>query len=155
MRLHRLLLDAIRKAGGRVLDGLEVISADFAGERVTRVWTEAAGRPQPHQAQTFILASGGVLGGGLRGEIDGQLRETVFGLPINAPPNRLIWFEGQFLHPEGHSVFQAGLQTQANFQIAYPNLYAAGDVLAGDFIHQRSLEGVALVSAYQIGEVLA
>ena len=65
------------------------------------------------------------------------------------------WFSRAFLHPDGHAIFQSGVRVDENFRTQFGNLYAIGGVLAGDFVRERSLEGVALVSAYQAGEVLA
>lgn len=155
MRLQKILVQAIRQAGGHVYEGMEVIAASVADQQVQAVWSEAAGRPMAHQAQAYVLATGGILGGGFTSQPSGQAYENIFGLPIEAPTERLEWVSTQFLEPQGHSIFQAGLQVDEQLRTPYPNLYAIGSVLAGDFLRQRALEGVALVSGFQIGEVLA
>jgi glycerol-3-phosphate dehydrogenase subunit B len=155
MRLHKILVQAIRQAGGQVYEGLEAIAASVSDQQVKAVWSEAAGRPTPHQAQVFVLATGGILGGGFTSQPSGQAFESVFGLPIHAPAQRLDWICEQFAEPAGHPIFQAGLQVDTQFRTPFENLYAIGNTMAGDFLRQRALEGVALVSGHYIGEVLA
>jgi anaerobic glycerol-3-phosphate dehydrogenase len=82
----------------------------------------------------------------------------IFGLPINMPTDSSGWFRREFLHPQGHPIFSAGIsvdrdfQPQASGKRIYENLYAAGIGLAGcDAIRERSLEGVALVTGRLAG----
>ena len=49
--------------------------------------TETSSRPLSHHAAAFLLATGGVLGGGFSGDV-GRLQEVVFDLPLDAPTNR-------------------------------------------------------------------
>ena len=160
IRLHNILMDAIRKAGGSVYEGLEAIGSQKSKDsrQIEAVLTEAAARSTPQVARNYILASGGLLGGGIftqpPGTPAGAIFELVFDLPVQAPDVD-DWFSRAFLHPDGHAIFQSGVRVDENFRTQFGNLYAIGGVLAGDFVRERSLEGVALVSAYQAGEVLA
>lgn len=163
IRLHNVLKDAIQAAGGRVFDGMEALSANTEADRVTTVWTEAAVREQPHRADTFVLATGGILGGGIFANHDGSVREVIFDLPVNAPPERDDWFRRDFLDPNGHPVQRAGLVVNESFQpidtegnVVYENLYAAGTTLAhAETLRERSFEGVALTTGYCVGERIA
>ena len=158
MRLHRLLVGAIRRAGGRVFDGMEAVRAEVADGRVVAVWTEAAARWRVHRARTFVLATGGFLGGGLWAAADGTVREPIFGLPVVAPQGRLAWFHREFFAPEGHPLWRAGIPTDkegrpvdARGQVVYENLYVIGNQLGrADAIRQRALEGIALVGGGRI-----
>jgi glycerol-3-phosphate dehydrogenase subunit B len=160
IRLHKILTRAIEKAGGRVFDGMQVAGSETsqAGE-LALVWSEAAARRKSHRAQNFVLATGGLLGGGLKAHYEGWLEEVVCGLKIQLPEDRVAWFNRQFLGGASHPVYTAGLQVNPHFQpvnsdgqTIYPNLYAAGGILAqGDFVRERSLDGVGLVSGYWIG----
>jgi len=159
MRLHRLLVAAIEQAGGRVYEGMQVVAADADDGRVTAVWSEAAARRKRHQANAYVLATGGVLGGGLVAEADGRVREVILDLPVAAPPDRSQWFRRDFLDPAGHPIYRAGLTVDRSFQPlngtgqpAYSNLLAAGATLADcDVLRERSLEGVAVVTGYLAG----
>jgi glycerol-3-phosphate dehydrogenase subunit B len=159
MRLHRLLVTAIEQAGGRIYEGMQVVAADAGEGRVTGVWSEAAARRRRHQANSFVLATGGVLGGGLVADHDGRVREVIFDLPVAAPTDRSQWFQRDFLDPAGHPIYRAGLTVNHAFQPLdgsgqpmYRNVLAAGATLADcDVLRERSLEGVAVVTGYLAG----
>jgi glycerol-3-phosphate dehydrogenase subunit B len=163
IRLHNLLLGAIKRNGGRIFDGMEVVAADAGNGRVTAVWTEAAARRLSHRATTFVLATGGILGGGITADHEGQVREVVFGLPLSAPLDRSEWFRRGFLDPSGHPIYQTGLAVNAALQpvdeegqILYQNLHAVGTTLAHcEALRERSLEGIALVTGYLAGQKIA
>ncbi len=156
MRLHRALVKAIRRAGGRVFEGMEVVAAEVKDGRVLAVWTEAAARVRVHRAKTFVLATGGFLGGGLWAAADGTVREPIFDLPVLAPQGRLGWFHRDFFHPEGHPLWRAGILTDAQGrpvdeggQPLYENLVVVGHQLGrADAIRQRAVEGLALVPLF-------
>lgn len=159
MRLHNLLVNEIERHGGRVYDGMAAVSADGDGRQITTVWSEAAGRPKAHRARVYVLATGDFLGGGIATRPGGLPREGVFDLPVTAPDQGQGWFQEVFLAPGGHPLFRAGLRVNERFQPVdrqgdpvYENLYAAGSLLAGcDVVQERSLEGVALVSGFLVG----
>jgi glycerol-3-phosphate dehydrogenase subunit B len=159
IRLHNLLVTAIRRAGGQVFNGMEALSAEAEGRRVTTVWTEAAARQRSHHATTFVLATGGILGGGIITDHNERIREVVFNLPIAALADRSEWFQREFLASLGHLIYQAGVEVNDVFQpvdkrgqVVYENLFAAGAILAHtDTIRERSFEGVALATGYAVG----
>ena len=155
MRLHQILVQAIQKLGGQVFQGMEVISGKWAAGsgQIETVYTEAAARPMPHTAKNFILATGGILGGGIHSNHTGAVYDPIFDLPLQSPEKE-AWLRREFLHPEGHPIFGSGIVAGDRFQTEYENLFAIGNALAGDFVRERSLEGVALMSAFQVGEVL-
>jgi len=155
MRLHQILVQEIQKLGGQIFQGMEAIGINRSGKSIEAAFTEAASRSTSHFAKNFILATGGILGGGIFTDHTGNAYETIFDLPLQYPSDMKAWFRREFLHPDGHSIFKTGLLTNKNFQTDYENLFAIGNVLAGDFLRERSLEGVALVSAFQVGEALA
>jgi glycerol-3-phosphate dehydrogenase subunit B len=160
MRLSKMLIGAVEEAGGRVFEGMQVTSADAEDGYLANLWTEAAGRRKSHPARQYVLATGGILGGGLRAGLDGEIRETALGLPVSPPLRRKDWFQREFLSSSGHPIFQAGITTDGEFQPVdasgnhiYDNLYIAGAALGGgDYIRERSLEGVSLVSGILIGK---
>lgn len=160
IRLHNVLKNTIERAGGRVFDGMEALSANNEDGRITTVWTEAAARERPHRANTVVLATGGILGGGIFADHDGSVREVIFDLPVNAPQERDDWFQRDFLDPNGHPIQRSGLVVNESYQpvdadgnVVYDNLYAAGTTLAGaETLRERSFEGVALTTGYLVGE---
>ncbi|HUM69991.1 MAG TPA: FAD-binding protein, partial [Chloroflexota bacterium] len=160
MRLHRILKAAIEKNGGRVYDGMEAIGFEADGGRVTAVYTETSGRPRQHRYDRVVLATGGVLGGGIVTNHAGEVCEVIFNLPLRHPENRLEWFRRDFLDKHGHPIYRSGVSVNEEFQptngrILYQNLYAAGNTLA-DFeaIRERSFDGVALATGFVVGNIV-
>jgi glycerol-3-phosphate dehydrogenase subunit B len=154
MRLHQILVQAIQKLGGQVFQGMEAVGIKNEGDHIESVFTEAAARPTPHPAKNFILATGGILGGGIYTNHTGTVYDPIFDLPLQAPAKMDAWFKREFLHPDGHAILKAGILPNEKFQTDYDNLFAIGNVLAGDFVREHSFEGVALISAFQVAEVL-
>ena len=163
IRLHRLLKAAIERQGGRVYDGMEAQRAEDADGRITAVFTESAARQRPHRFQRYVLATGGILGGGITTNYKGDVREVVFDLPVNAPESRLDWFQQDFMAADGHPIYRAGLTVNGQFQPVngggapvYENVYAAGTTLAHcEAIRERSFEGIAVATGYAVGQLLA
>ena len=163
MRLHAILLQAIERAGGRVYHGLEGVGIESEEGLVTAVFTEAAARDKPHRFARYVVATGGILGGGIVTRQDGTAREVVFDLPVTLPDSRQDWFEQDFMDPNGHPVYRAGLKVNQQFQPlnggsqpVYQNVYAAGTTLShSEVIRERSFEGVALATGFAVGNLLA
>jgi len=136
----------------RMDPGITVIDSKTEAQRVQWVVSETSARPLKHRAQRFLLATGGILGGGIHSAPSGRVWETIFDLPLTAPQQRSQWFHPEFLAPQ--PVFLGGVQVQKDFRPVaasgrrlYDNLWAAGGVLAGaDVIAERSLEGVAIAT---------
>jgi glycerol-3-phosphate dehydrogenase subunit B len=118
---------------------------------------------KPHQAKIFVLATGGLLGGGYRAEYTGKVYETVFDLPLNAPADRSGWFHEKFLTSQGHPIFQVGPAFAKEFrpldgdgQPVGENLYFVGGALGNcDAIRERSLEGISLATGYTVGNLIS
>jgi glycerol-3-phosphate dehydrogenase subunit B len=106
------------------------------------------------RSRCVILASGRFQGKGLHAS-RGQVRETVFGLPVYQPGQRNQWYAHDFFHPHGHAINQAGVETNDQFQPIdesraplFDHLYAAGTILAhNDWMRLKSGAGVSCVSA--------
>lgn len=156
LRLYRLLVAAFEAAGGRMQLNAEVIGGDWEGPRVQAVWSKAPARDQQHRADQFVLATGGIGGGGLRADYPGQLRETALDLPI-AQPERSEWFDPVALNPQ--AVYCAGIAVDRHLRpinaagdVLAQNVRVAGAALAGaDLLRQRCVEGVALATGWQAG----
>jgi glycerol-3-phosphate dehydrogenase subunit B len=158
MRLFRALRNRLGELGVRVEAGMEVLShqSSIVNHQSLIEWvaTETSARPLKHRAHHFLLATGGILGGGFDSEVNGRVYETIFNLPLTAPQKRGNWFRADFLDARGHPVFQGGVAVGPNFQPVnaagvpiYTNLHASGGILAHcDPILERSLEGTAVTT---------
>jgi glycerol-3-phosphate dehydrogenase subunit B len=167
IRLSRMLVRTIQEQNGRVLNGMQVLSAQSPQDnsrQIEAIWSEAAARRRPHRAKTYILSTGGLLGGGLRADYTGAgtgiVREMILDIPIYTPLQRSQWLQREFISAMPHPINDVGVRVNAAFQpvdlsgqVLFENLLVAGITLAGgDYLRERSLEGVDLASGYYIGE---
>ena len=155
MRLYRAYIGLLQELGVRVEAKMTAIEFGAQGHELQWVATESTARPLRHYARAYLLATGGILGGGITADHAGRCRETLFGLPLTVPAAREDWFHPHFLAPTGQPIFQGGVAVNGNFQPCdgasapcYGNLWAAGNLLAhADTIQTRSREGVAIATA--------
>jgi glycerol-3-phosphate dehydrogenase len=163
-RLSRLLAQTIQHKGGKVYDGMQAIAASPGDTGYLQtIWSEAAARQKPNRARNFVLATGGILGGGILAAYEGIVKDAVCNLHLQAPPDRNAWLNPKFLSENPHPIFQAGLEIDRDFRPIDPqgkpyfdNLYAIGTGLAGaDYLRERSFEGVAIVTGYLLGKNLS
>ena len=155
LRLQTILRRAIIDAGGRVVDNAEVASLERR-EDMLEVTSLAAARRQLHRARRVVLATGGLLGGGIVGESDGFLREVVAGLTVAGPASRAQWLSRDL--SDDHAVYRAGIEAGLGLIPAGgpKGLLVAGGLLAGvDPIRSLSLEGIALATGYAAGLMAA
>lgn len=158
-RLYTTLAAAFEAAGGRIQTGSFVVRGEGQNGQLTAIYSEAAAREQRHRATRYVLATGGIAGGGVRAEHDGTLRETALGLPLRAPNARAEWLAPRFLDEAGHAVFRTGVAVDAQLrpldpagQVVYENVAVAGGAIAGyDPIREGCLEGAAVATGYMAG----
>jgi glycerol-3-phosphate dehydrogenase subunit B len=163
IRLHYILKDAIEKNGGRVFEGMEGIGCETENGRVTAVFSETASRNRSHRYQQYVLATGGILGGGIVTDHTGLVREVIFDLPLDTPESRQEWFQRDFLDVKGHPIYRSGVVVNDELRpigddkrVLYENLLAAGTTLAGcEVIRERAFDGVALATGYAAGNLVA
>lgn len=160
-RIFQALEDALVRAGGRVQIGGWVCRGELQGEWLAAVYSEAAAREQRHTASRWVLATGGIAGGGLRAEPTGELCETALGLPVRAPAGRADWLAQRFLAEGGHPVFSAGIATDQRLRpldaagrVVCENIAVCGSAIAGfDPIREGCLEGVAVATGFAAGQL--
>ena len=162
VRLHSVLRRLLLEQGVRMEAGMEVIGFDVEDGQIRWVETETSSRPLKHRAANFLLASGGVLGGGFNSAPDGRFWEVVFGLPLTIPQDRTTWFKPDFLGSEGQPVFNGGVAVDKRFQPVdaagkqvYDNLWTAGGTLAHtDPIQERCLEGLSIITGVMAAKAI-
>jgi glycerol-3-phosphate dehydrogenase subunit B len=163
LRLTAALRRLLDHYNVRVEVGMEVIGCHIEDGVIRWVETATSARPLRHAGRGFVLATGGVLGGGFQSDHHGRFWETIFNLPLTVPQDRSQWFRPLFLDPEGQPVFRGGVMVNATYQpldgkggVVLHNLWAAGGLLAGaDPLQEHSLEGIALASGVAAGEAAA
>jgi glycerol-3-phosphate dehydrogenase subunit B len=168
MRLFNVLRDAILEAGGRVTIGPRVTGwVESSGgdsrrgraalaRRATGVIAETAGGPRKYAAHSVILATGGFRHGGLDAPVKGQVKESVFDLPVVTGDQ---WFTPLYWDAHPYARFgvrvkaEGMLPVDANEKVIYPNLFAVGGLLVGaDRTSEGSREGIDLATAWKAVE---
>ncbi|MDZ4764448.1 MAG: anaerobic glycerol-3-phosphate dehydrogenase subunit GlpA [Chloroflexota bacterium] len=156
LRLYEVLRRAVLARGGRVTIGARVVGLETRGGRVTGIAaaTAAHDRARIIPADAVILATGGLYGGGLESDYHGRIVEPVANLPVVNVPPRVEWMDKPILTGERQPIHAVGLAVDAALRplnadgdAAYPNLYAAGRLLAGySPLVEGCTEGVDIAS---------
>jgi glycerol-3-phosphate dehydrogenase subunit B len=162
VRLYRVLRELIRAAGGRVQVGEKVARMHVEDGRVTAVEMEAAVRTHRIRTGAVVLATGGLVGGGLVATGDGRIVEPVLGLHVEAPDHE-TWLAGDALGLTGHPVEAAGVTTDEALRplgpdgaVSHHNVHVVGGLLANQCaIHERCGDGVAIASGWHAASLLA
>jgi glycerol-3-phosphate dehydrogenase subunit B len=165
IRLYGLLRAVLLARGGRLLLGEPVARVETDGRRVVSVATAAATRELVTRVGALVLATGGLGGGGLVGDPDGRIVESVLGLPVEGPPIDR-WMTGDALDPGGMPIATAGIRTDPALRPVDPahpadgplfdNVHVVGALLAGQrYLNERCGDGIALASAWRAAASLA
>jgi glycerol-3-phosphate dehydrogenase subunit B len=157
MRWFNAFKIALTRAGVQLLLDMTVARGDVTGQHVTAVIVPGVVREMTYRAGTVILATGGLYGGGIASSHRGEMREVVFGLPVDVPGGLSDWFDPRLLSDHGHAVHRAGVRANARLQpidaegkIVLENVRVAGRVLAGyNPLAEGSAEGVWLATGYR------
>jgi glycerol-3-phosphate dehydrogenase subunit B len=159
IRLAGVLETRLRQAGGRVQIGCEVVGVRVDANRVQAVGYQTAARTTEVAADTFVLATGGLLTGGIRMDSDESVHEALFGLPVAGVPGpgEPMFLPGYF---EAHPLSRLGLAVDDRFRpvdlegnVVYENLHAAGAMLAGAAPwKEKSGEGISLGTGFKVAE---
>jgi glycerol-3-phosphate dehydrogenase subunit B len=160
----RRLFDALKATflqdGGRLIMGSKVVDGTIKDGRVEQIRIETASRLKQIVAKNYVLATGGIFGGGIQTDESGRVWEPIFGLPVAANANRHQWFSAKFLASDGQPVANYGIRVNQQFNpladdnaVVADNLFVAGALLAGsNWVAGRTGDGVAVASAMTIAE---
>jgi len=151
--------------GGEVMIGARAVSIieDSAPESLSKVCQEiivnSMGKSLRLKAKKFILATGGLLGGGIKvGMARKSIKEGLFDLPLYVPEE---WSEPQFFAPQPFA--QVGVETDEFMrpldpergQVVWNNVHVVGRMLAHwDPWTQKCGGGVSVTSGYAAAELI-
>jgi glycerol-3-phosphate dehydrogenase subunit B len=155
MRAFEALRTALRRAGGRLVLGSEVLGADRDGARIASVSAHAAGHDMRYHARWFVLATGGFASGAIALGSDWVTRETVLGLPLRGvPAPGEPRFVGDYLSEQ--PMARVGVAVDAALRAeGAENVLVAGAALPGAVPwREGSGEGIALSSGHRAAEVV-
>lgn len=153
LRLRELLLKALRREKVQLVENAMVTGADMRDGLCTKVHTSAPDGQRSYAATSFILATGGFLGGGLESG-PGQVTEKVFNLPVEYPQQVLDWSDKDIFG--NHAFTHMGIRVDgrlnpldAEGRVLLNNVHVVGRSLAGyDFAREKSGNGVAIATGW-------
>jgi glycerol-3-phosphate dehydrogenase subunit B len=156
MRLFEILRTALRRAGGRLVLGAEVVGAERDGGRVSAVRTLSAGGERRYGARWIVLATGGFASGGIQLDSHWVTRERVLDLPLSGLPG-----PGQprftLSYLDDQPIARAGVAVDADLRAeGTENVLVVGAALPGAAAwREGSGEGIALASGHRAAQVIA
>lgn len=155
MRVFEILRSAIRSAGGRLVLGAEVASAERDGSRVTAVTAHVSGRDARYAAPSFVLATGGFNSGAIQLDSSWQTTEQVLGLPLRGvPAEGEPRFTPDYLAEQ--PMARVGVAVDGDLRAeGAENVLVAGAALPGAVPWREGCgEGVSLASGFRAAQVV-
>ncbi|RKD98106.1 glycerol-3-phosphate dehydrogenase subunit GlpB [Halopiger aswanensis] len=171
LRLEDLLYDALEDRGVRVTSGVPVVdyetagagagstssTSDDDGDRIDHVIVDRNGTEIPHRADQYVLATGGLVGKGVRSERE-RVFEPIFDCHVPHADDRYDWFVDDAFGEQPYARFGLASDRElrpldADDEPEFENLRAAGAVLGGyDYAAEKSGAGVSLATGYVAGQ---
>lgn len=148
-RINDILTVACRQA--RIDIQLNAVATGFiaAGDSISAVKVQRAGRVSEVKADYIIHAGGGYESGNLARDSYGVIRESVFDLPIYTPEVTDKDFHAEAIYRSGVRVNGSMNPLNTDGEVLYSNLFCLGDCLGGALAwEEKSGEGITLGSAW-------
>jgi glycerol-3-phosphate dehydrogenase subunit B len=155
MRLYEILRSTLRRAGGRLVLGAEVVSCERDGSRVASVATRSAGHDAHYAAPWFVLASGGFGSGAIELDSRWAAHERVLGLELRGVPEPgQPRFVADYLAEQPMSRVGVAVDGELRAEGA-ENVVVAGSALPGAVPwREGSGEGIALASGSRAAKLV-
>jgi len=160
LRLRYRFRDALREAGVALTTGNPVVDHDVEDGRIETVYADRNASRVPYEPQAVVLATGGLVGGGIDSERD-RVYEPVFDCHVPHSTDRYDWSDADTFGPHAFARFGVRIDGDARVLDAdgdptYENLTAAGGVVGGyDPATEKSASGVSLATGYAAGRSAA
>jgi glycerol-3-phosphate dehydrogenase subunit B len=156
VRLEGKVFDALDAEGVLIETGNKVVDYEAGNGEVESVVVDRNGSRVPYAAEQFVLATGGLIGGGVDSDREG-VREPVFDCHVAQPADRYEWFEDEAFGDHPFAAFGLRPDEQLRPQDGdgdpeFDNLRAAGAVLGNyDYAAEKSASGVSLATGVRAG----
>jgi glycerol-3-phosphate dehydrogenase subunit B len=161
LRLESALLQELDRLGVQRIEGASAIGrfdGKSGGKKTTGLVLETAGARHSLEADAVILATGGVIHGGLQGPRKQGFHESVYHIPVDDPGDR-----GNRTAPSPFDVQPyagCGIRVNTHMQPLgadgkpfLENLFAAGGIIAGsDRTHEGSRQGIDISTAFKAAQ---
>jgi glycerol-3-phosphate dehydrogenase len=160
LRLYYALRARLLKGGARLTLGPRITHLEIKDGHIESAIAESSSlRPRSVRADSVILATGGLYGGGLESDFRGRVIETTAGLPVAHVPSIAEWFAQPFTGGAAQPIHLAGIETDEHMRPLgedgkpfAANLFACGRLLAGSSpVAQGCTEGVDLATGVLAG----
>lgn len=156
LRLSKMLMAYARKLGVQIIEKARAVGSEVVDGKCVAVITENFDRERKFYADKFILATGGIYGGGLEAGI-GTLKEPIFDIDIDVPKVQTEWSYKELFADKKQIFAKFGIQVDKDLtpvstagEKLLSNVKVVGRSLAGyDFCFEKSGNGVALITAYK------
>lgn len=133
----------LRSDNFQLLRGVFACRGEFSGNRLLRVFADKLSGT-PIEADFFILATGKFFSRGLVSTMDG-IFEPVFGCDVSYDRDRSLWTDPDFFAPQPFEQYGLVCDDAGRVSIGgntVSNLFAAGEILAGEVDVEQSVERV-------------
>ena len=156
LRIRDALLRELAALGVEMVENANVIGAGMAEGNCLSLDISSTGRNYALKARAYVVATGGILGGGLLLE-PGRASERIFGLDLPMPEDVAAWTEPEIFGSHAVSTLGVSVDDQlrpldANGVLALENVFFAGRTLgAHDPAVEKSGYGVALATGWHAG----
>jgi glycerol-3-phosphate dehydrogenase subunit B len=153
MRVHAVLRERLRRAGGRVILNAVVDGVERSGGRVSAVHARVGLRDVTHGCDWVVLATGGFASGGIELDSRWRAREVALGLRVSGVP------EGERFRPDyfdDQPMAQAGVAVDGSLRPeGHENVLVAGATLAGaQPWREKSGDGISLATGHRAAELI-
>jgi glycerol-3-phosphate dehydrogenase subunit B len=168
LRLADELYDALEAAGVRYETGVPVVDSELAEagaaidsvDRVAAAIVDRKGSRVPYEAESIVLATGGLVGKGIESDRE-AVREPVLGCHVPHPDDRYEWFVDDAFgtHPYARFGVRGDERLRPlgpDSEVQYANVHVAGATLGGaDVAREKSASGVSLATGVVAGREAA
>ena len=153
LRMFRALLERARSLGMRHIQGAKATGFEASDGHITAMQVASAGHTKRVRCDAVVHAPGGFESGAIAVDSEGNIEETLFGLPLTATT-----MEGLVVpdHSLPQPLFEVGVKVDDAMRPigdsgpTFDNLYAAGGILAGaQRAREKSGDGIAVASAWR------
>ena len=157
LRLEDRLFEALNDEGVRVETGIPAVGFEADGDWISSVLIDRKGQQVPYTADSFVLATGGLVGKGLDSDRE-AVREPLFDCYVPQPADRYNWFVDDAFgdHPFARFGVRPDRSMRpltADGEPEFANLTAAGAVVGGaDVAREKSASGVSLATGLVAGQ---
>lgn len=153
LRLRAVLCRKLATLGVNIVENATIVRAETEGTRCIALISKGAGGERRYAADQFIIATGGILGGGLAVSPD-SAQETIFGIPLPLPASieersQEAILGDHYFTRMGVRVNPALCPVDEKGLVLFDNVHFAGRALGGyDFATEKSGLGVAFATGW-------